>query len=128
MCVSFDFNFQLWEILRELQFVSFHNSSFWAICYPKENFQKHLDLFLVIGRALVFEHGYSSFTIAFVKKVNFYNLHISSRLPLLNYFISVRYIWYKVFKNGPYKLFKGRLPKILLGPILNTLPNLKLRF
>ena len=111
MCVSFEFNFQLWKTLRELQFVLFHNSLFWAICFPKENFQKHFwTLFLVVTRNLVFEHGYSFFAISFVKRVNYYNLHISSYLLLLNFFISVRYIWYKVFKNGQSKTFEKLSP------------------
>ena len=30
----------------------------------------------------------------------------------------------QVFKNGPFKLFKGCLPQILLSPFLNTLSHL----
>ena len=75
----------------------FKNALFWT-------------LFLVVTRTLVFEHGYSFFAISFVKRVNCYNLHISSHLLLLNYFISVRYIWYKVFKNGQSKNFEKLSP------------------
>ena len=33
-------------------------------------------------------------------------------------------VWDKVFKNGPSKNLKGRLPQILVGPFLNTLSHL----
>ena len=33
------------------------------------------------------------------------------------------YIWIKVSKNGPGKIFKGCLSQILLGPFLNTLSH-----
>ena len=33
-------------------------------------------------------------------------------------------IWVKVFKNGPSKIFKGCLARMLLGPFLNTLSHI----
>ena len=52
--------------------------------------------------------------------------------------LSGTYIWDKVFKNGPskicrrqplsrpyaFKVFKGCIPQILLGPFLNTLSHI----
>ena len=37
------------------------------------------------------------------------------------------YIWDKVFKNGPSKIFKGYLPQILLDPFLITLPHFQIQ-
>ena len=34
------------------------------------------------------------------------------------------YIWDKVFKNGPSKIFKGCLPQILFGPFLDNLTHI----
>ena len=34
------------------------------------------------------------------------------------------HIWDKVFKDGPFKIFKGCLPQISLGPNLNALSHI----
>ena len=81
-----------------------------------------------LSTRLLIGHPFTDFVSVFPKWATFCNIFPAVFIKILEI------IWDKVFKNGPsnfcvsrpysFKFFKGCLPKILLGPFLNTLSHL----